>query len=69
MSDKAGHIARFVFAIKVNESETCLVEADSAQITDDGFLRFIIHNDYKSTVAAFNKYEHFLIESLTHEEI
>ena len=22
MSDKAGHIARFVFAIKVNESET-----------------------------------------------
>jgi hypothetical protein len=63
MSDKTGHIASFVFAIKVNEKETFLVQADSAQIADDGVLRFIIHNDNKSTVAAFKEYMYFLIES------
>ena len=61
MSDKKGHIASFVFAIKVNEKETCLVQADSAHITDEGVLRLVIHNDSKSIVAAFKEYNYFLI--------
>jgi hypothetical protein len=64
MSDKKGHIASFVFIVKVNKKETFLVQADSAQIADDGTLRFIVNNKYKSTVAAFNKYEYFSIESV-----
>lgn len=63
MSDKKGHIASFVFVIRVNE-ETCLVQADSAHITDEGFLRFVVHNDSKSIVAAFKEYSYFIIEGV-----
>ena len=62
MSDRKGRIASFVFAIKVNEKETCLVQADSAHITDEGILRFIVHDDSKSIVAAFKEYIYFIIE-------
>ena len=59
MSDK--HIASLVFAVQVSEKVTCKVQADSAYVMECGSVKFVIHNDCKSTVALFKKFDSFFI--------
>jgi len=59
MSDN--NIASLVFAVQVSEELMCKVKADSAHVMDGGSVRFIIHNDCKSTVALFKKFDYFFV--------
>ena len=56
--------ASFIFSVGI-KGKVCLIQADSADLIEDGSVRFVIHNDSKSVVAAFKDYEFFYIEDVT----
>ena len=54
--------ASFIFMVKPSDNETCLVEADYADLMEDGSVKFTVYTDTRETVAVFNKFDFFFIQ-------
>lgn len=65
MRDKK--IAKYRFAVKVDDNLTCLVGADRALLVGDAVHFIVDINDKPAVVSVFNKFEHYLIESMNYE--
>ena len=63
-SSTKGHIASLIFAVRTSQDETCLVQADQAELMDCGAVRFLLNNESKSTVAVFKRFDYFFIEGI-----
>jgi hypothetical protein len=59
MSDNKEKSPSIVFVIKADGLECREIQADSPVLMECGGVRFIVHNDSKTTVGVFKKYEYF----------
>ena len=57
-------IARYKFAVKVDDNLTCLIDADRALLVGEAVHFIVDINERPAVVSVFNKFEHYLIESM-----
>ena len=66
---KESGLAEYIFVVELNDKKSCIVQADEAILLEDGAVKFIVNNSYKSTVAVFKEYNHFFTQGENHENI